>query len=263
MKEYTWGLAVQGSWSQYLYGDFAFAWTSGEVGEKGYTWFRFPGWKIQTQLVGTLPSASGVHTVRAAFDCLRQDSYETVLEKENAGGVTTPVEYGSRRVFQRMNFTIAPSWQYVNHRGWGLGSTVQLLKARDRSTLMYPFLDNDESTVLRWSVQGRVPLGAFVINAGALVGCKIGEHRHWIDRADPELGVTSEPYRLQDWWDREQEANDATRVEVTLAVRYNFLIGRRVPLFVEAGCDWLHAFGITLLPGCDRQTTYLKLGYNF
>ena len=63
-----------------------------------------------------------------------------------------------------MNYTIAPSWQYVNHHGWGLGSTVRLIKARDRSTLMYPYLDNDESTVLRWSVQGRVPLGAFALN---------------------------------------------------------------------------------------------------
>ena len=34
-------------------------------------------------------------------------------------------------------------------------------------------------------------------------------------------------------------------------------------IFEEAGCRWMHAFDIQLLPGSDRQTTYFKIGYNY
>ena len=263
VKEYTWGFAVQASLGEALYGDFEFDWTSGQVGEKGYTWFRFPGHKLSAQIVWTLPSATGVHSLQAAVEWFRQSNYETVLEKSTHGGVTTPEEYGSRRIFQRMGLEAGPSWSFSHKKGWGLGSSLQLIQARDRSTLMYPYLDNDESLVMRWSVQGRVPLGNFLLQAGALAGCKIGEHRHTVEVADPSLGLSSTPYRLQDWWDREQEANDATRIQLMLSVRYNFVLGHSAPLYLEAGCNWLHAFDIQLLSGSDRQTTYLKLGYNF
>ena len=37
----------------------------------------------------------------------------------------------------------------------------------------------------------------------------------------------------------------------------------RFPLYFEAGCDFTHAFGITLAPGANRQTSYILIGYKY
>jgi hypothetical protein len=65
-----------------------------------------------------------------------------------------------------------------------------------------------------------------------------------------------------DWWDMEEEFNDVKRLTGTLNVRYDFTI-RKQKFFVEAGCTTFHGFGVTILPGSNRQTTRLSIGYKF
>lgn len=263
VKEYGYGLALQAELGSFLYADAEYRTTRGEVGEKGYTWFRFPGQALAVQVIGTIPAPAGRHQLRASLDWSGRDNYETVLEKETNGGVTTPVEYGSNRIFQNRNLQGGLSWRFAHRERWAVESGVSLEKTRDRSTLIYPFLDNDEATHLRLSVGGRLPLGQWTFAGGVLAGCKVGEHRHTVENDNENLGVSSFPYRLQDWWDREQEAADATRLTVNLSIRYSFARLLHLPLYVEAGCRWMHAFDIQLLPGSDRQTTFFKIGYNY
>lgn len=263
VKEYGYGLALQAELGTFLYADAEYRTTRGEVGEKGYTWFRFPGNSLNVQIIGTIPARAGRHQLRASLDWSGKDNFETVLEKETNGGVTTPVEYGSNRIFQNRNLQGGLSWRFAHRERWAVESGVSLEKTRDRSTLIYPFLDNDEATHLRLSVGGRLPLGQWTFAGGVLAGCKVGEHRHTVENDNENLGVSSFPYRLQDWWDREQEAADATRLAVNLSIRYSFARLLHLPLYVEAGCRWMHAFDIQLLPGSDRQTTFFKIGYNY
>ena len=108
-----------------------------------------------------------------------------------------------------------------------------------------------------------VPIGSFEMTVGLLGGCKIGEHRHVVENDDENLGVTTTPFRLQEWWDREQEVSDATRIGGTFGLRYNFTVGGAHHLYVGAECTYVHAFGIVLLPGSDRTVGLLKLGYDF
>lgn len=261
VKEYTWGAAVQGEWGDFLYADLEMVWSRGQVGEKGYTWFQFPGQKISAKVIGIVPSASGAHVLRADFSWFAQDNYEVVVDKVTQGGVTTPVTYGNNRIFQRRTLEASTAWEFTHRKDWSLGAEILVTRGRDRCSIMYPFLDNDESTEMLISVQGRVRLGAFDLAAALMGGSIIGTRGHVVDNADPSLGVSSVPYRLQEWWDKEQEVTDAPRLGLTLALRYNLPI--KVPLYIEAGCNWVHAFGVKLLPGCDRQTSYLTLGYSF
>lgn len=263
VKEYTHGIAVQASLGTRWYADFEYDYTRGEAGEKGYTWFCFPGHKISGKVLYALPGASGVHRFQAHLDWMRQENHETVLEKESLNGVTTPHIYGSNNIFQRRNLEAGPSYAFAHQRGWAVASALLLSNTRDRSTMMYPFIDYDESTHLRWTLRTQIPLGPLTLFAGGLFGCKIGERRHVVDSADESLGINEPPLRLQSWWERENEGLDATRVSLSLALRYNFQLGPQWPLYVEAGCNWLHAFNIQLLSGSDRQTTHLTLGYHF
>ena len=43
----------------------------------------------------------------------------------------------------------------------------------------------------------------------------------------------------------------------------NRIMGRTHDLYFEAGCDFTHAFGVTLAPGANRQTSYILIGYKY
>ncbi|MBR4734648.1 MAG: hypothetical protein IK052_01015 [Bacteroidales bacterium] len=260
VKQLSFGAALQGSIGDLLYADIEYLRSNGEVGEKGYTWFRFPSSEISAKVILTLRSKEATHLIRADYDWFYLDNYETVLEKQTSeGGVTTPREFGSNRIFRNRYFSVSPSYRIIHSRGWAAGTAVRLENDRKLGTFMYPFYDDDRSLHMSWMLNGMVPVWRFILSGNFMLKCKIGEHTHVVDTADPSLGTTSTPTRLQDWWNREQEADDATQFMLGGSVRYNIGLG----MYVEAGCTWRHAFNITLLPGCDRQTTYLKFGYNF
>ena len=263
VKELSHGFAVQAEIGNFLYGDFEYIRSHGEVGEKGYTWFRFPGASMAGKLQFTRHADAGVHVFRAQVDWSRQENDETVMEKTTSGGVTTPKEYGSNRIFERRSLAGGPSYAFYGESGLEINAGATVTKTKDRSTLMYPFLDNDESTVIECQAKAVIPAGAFGITAGLLAGCKIGEHRHVIENDDENLGVTTAPFRLQEWWDREQEVSDATRIGGTFGLRYNFTVAGTHHLYVGAECTFVHAFGIVLLPGADRTVGLLRFGYDF
>lgn len=263
VKEISHGFAVQAELGNYLYGDFEYIRSQGEVGEKGYTWFRFPGASMAARLQYTWHRNKDVHVFAATLAWDRKENYETVLEKTSVGGVTTPVLYGSNRIYERRDLSGGPVYRYFAEKGWKLEARALFTRNIERSTLMYPYLDLDASTVMEVSVQTRIPIGPFELTAALLGGNKIGEHSDIVENDDENLGVVSKPFRMKEWWDREQELSDASRIGVTLGLRYNFTLARKVPLFVEAQCHYVHAFQIKLLPGADRQASLLRIGYDF
>ena len=259
VKQYVFGGALQGSYKNCLYADVEYLRYAGEVGEKGYLWFHFPENDFCAKIIGVIRSGSFTHTIRADYNLHNVQSFEVVVDKVNSGGVTRPVIYGDNLIYRRWFYSLTPSYRLTHSSGWMVGAALTLESSRELGTLMYPYFDDDRARHMRWSVMGVVPLGKFVIRAGGLFIYKYGEHRHVVDTAEAHTGIVSNLTRLQDWWDREQEAADATRFAISASVRYTFWKG----MYVEAGCNWMHAFNITLLSGNDRQTTHLKLGYSF
>ena len=263
VRQYSYGAALQAEIGSFLYADAEYLFTDGEVGEKGYTWFRFPGSTIDARILWTLHRPAGVHVFSARFEWMRQETDESVIDRVTSGGVTTPVEYGSNRIFERRHVTAGPEYGFYGAGGQELHASLSVRKEKDRSTLMYPFLDLDEVTLLRFSSEGSLPLGAFVLDAGLSAGCKIGEHRHYKGNDNESAGLVSAPFRLEDWFVREQELSDAPFVGGALGLRYNFTIAGKYNLYAAAQYSLVHAFGVVLLDGSERHTAQIKLGYDF
>ena len=259
VKQYTYGAALQASYGDFLYGDVEYTRSVGEVGEKGYTWFRFPGQSLEAKVLLTLPGGDVRHNIGATYEWHSMENNETVTEKVTEGGVTTPRVYGSNLIFRHRDMSAGLNYSASHNKGWMASGAVSLVHARDLSTLMYPYYDDDRSLHLFLVAGGAVTLGHFMIKANVTFVKKIGEYNFVGTDPGANTGTTSAPDRLQDWWDREQEAQDATRFLLNTAVRYTFNNG----LYLELSNFWIHAFKVVLISGPDRQTTGLKFGYNF
>lgn len=258
--EYTHGAALQFSLGEKLYAQTELLYSRGEVGEKGYTWFRFPSLSWMVQALYTFGGHGNRHTFRMTYNWKSLKLQENVIEKVSEGGVTTPSILGSNRVFssKALEGEIAYIWEREN--GMELEASLFIDRDKKLATPLYPYVDVDGGTHLFFSVKARIPLGRqWQLETGLLTGGGAFSEQ-FSKMTDESLVVSDTPFRLQDWWDLEQEVTDAFRVELALAVRYNL---RRLPLYLEAGCDFTHAFDAVLTPGVNRQTTQLTLGYNF
>ena len=262
VEQSIWGLALQTSYRETFYADAEYRHSYGHVGEKGYTWFRFPGQTFRAKVLWNITGKKGLHTLRADLNWEGIDNYESVIDRVSAGGVTTPVEYASNKIYIKRSIEMGPSYLYESNAGWKVGAAASFKMDLDRGTYMYPYLDVDGSSVINLALSGEVPLGPVTLSAQLAYRTEVAETHEVIDTNEGEEGVVTVPFRLVDWWNLEEEFNDIMRLSGTLNVRYDFTI-RRQKFFVEAGCTTFHGFGVTILPGSNRQTTHLSLGYKF
>ena len=262
VNQNIWGLALQTSFQEKFYADVEYRHSRGQVGEKGYTWFRFPGQVLRAKALWNITGKKGRHTLGATLNWEGIDNYESVIDRVSAGGVITPVEYARNRIYVKRSLEAGPSYTYESPAGWKLGASSSIKSDIDRGTYLYPFLDLDGSTVLNMALNGEFPLGPVTLTAEIAYRTEIAETHQVIDTDESDEGVVTAPFRLVDWWDMEEEFNDITRLSGTLNVRYDFSLWRQ-QFFVEAGCTTFHGFGVTILPGSNRQTTHLSLGYKF
>ena len=251
VKEFSNSIALQGSIGSFLYADVQYTHTEGEVGEKGYTWFHFPGNAVEAKAVGIIPGKNVTHMIGCHYSWSGMDNYGVVIDKVATGGVVTPVRYGENRIFRNRHMSFGTAYAMRHHRGWMLGVETTFENNRDLMTIMYPFYDIDHAWHMYVTVMGAFSVKKFDFDFGCTGINLIGSHSEYWD-----MGAT---YRLKDWWDLEQEISDAPRCILNASVRYNIGIG----LFAEAGITWTHAFEIELLGGKNRQTTFIKFGYNF
>ena len=77
--------------------------------------------------------------------------------------------------------------------------------------------------------------------------------------AETASGVQTEPFRLQEWYDRQMEYRTAARFCAGIMVRYRFLKG----IYIEAEGKTVKAFGLKYIDGRDRLIMTLKIGYEF
>lgn len=260
VKQITHGGALQFSWGERLYADVEFTSSRGEVGEKGYTWFSFPGWNIATKALYTFSSGASTHTFRVAYDWSTVKLYENVIDKVTAGGVTTPHILGGNRVYESRagHFEFIYTWEREN--GFLLQGDLYIDRNKDRSTLVYPYMHLDGGTHLFYRVTARIPLGRqWSLTPSVLAGGG-AEFEELIAETAENLNVTAVPFRMSEWWDLEAEVADKPRVAASLTVRYTL---PRLPLYIEASAEYIHAFGVELTPGNWRQRSYLMIGYKF
>ena len=98
VKEYTHGFSyvVQ---MPVLSGGMSLLWKHGFVGEKGYDWFRYPGFSWTVFMEGRF---KGRQSLRLDLNLQTDQLKESVLDKVSAGGVTTPTVYAWNAVSDRL-----------------------------------------------------------------------------------------------------------------------------------------------------------------
>ena len=256
VKEFTHGFSYLVE-APVFAGGMSLLWKHGSVGEKGYDWFRYPGFSWKVFLEGRF---KGGHSLRLDLNLQDDQLEESVLDKVTAGGITTPTVY---------------AWNAVSDRKWGSldltyavrfrNGPLKLLRAvlhgglwDEKSYLMYPYEDqtqryNGMATLVAAFGFGPVDLNLRV-NGGAGA---------WKDRGlqGGTDAVDSAPFRLTPDWLRKMEYFSTTKAGAGLTLTYHLRAVKGLSLQAEG--TWLHGFGIDLLPGADRWSSTVRIGYDF
>jgi hypothetical protein len=128
----------------------------------------------------------------------------------------------------------------------------------EKSYLMYPYEDRTErfngmATLVAAFGFGPVDMNVRV-NGGAGTWKDQG-----LQGGTDEIQTT--PFRLQGDWDRKMEYFSTPKLGTGLTLTYHLQSVKG--LSVQAQGTWLHGFDIVLLPGADRWSSTLTIGYDF
>ncbi|MCI1640403.1 MAG: hypothetical protein LKI42_03900 [Bacteroidales bacterium] len=259
VKEISNGAAVQIQVGG-LYADAEYLYTKGTIGEKGYTWYEFPGDKVTARAGYRFDAYGAVHQVRLKFSWQRQTNNESVIEKVTEGGVTTPYNYGSNRIFERRIITLEPDYRmygkiWESHLGLCYSYTQGL------SSLMYPYeaLQN----VSKYSANGSIIMHVGRFDLGASASFFTGHLDEDASTASETSGVETQPYRLEEYYDLQKEYMTATRAGVGISVRYNPGWKAVQGLYGEISGSLMHGFGLDHISGSVRYGSVIKIGYSF
>ena len=239
-----------------LSGGMEMLWKHGTVGEKGYDWFRYPGHEFMIYLERKWNRQNLRLELKAQDDQLE----EAVMDKVSAGGVTTPQIYGYNAVSDRTSASADLSYGIRFPQGH-LKRLQAILHGGlwdEKSYLMYPYTDQTErynasATLVSAFTFGRWDLG---LRANGGIG---GWKEQGLQGGTDE--VLSTPYRLQYDWDRKMEYFATSKVGAGLTLAYRLKAVQGV--YLQAEGTWLHGFGVVLLPGADRWSATVKIGYNY
>ena len=258
VREFTHGIAEQVQTGEFGFaGGFKFLWKHGTVGEKGYEWFKYRGRSFSTWFEKTWQNR---HSLRLDFDLEDDQLKEAVLDKVSSGGITTPTIYTYNAVSDRSWATLDLTYA-VRFQAGCLKRLQAVLHGgvwEENSYLMYPYEDktnryNGMATLLAAFAFGPVDLN-LRLNGG------LGT---WKDQGlqGGTDEIESVPYRLEGDWLRKMEYFSTTKAGAGLALTYHMKAVQG--LYLQAEGSWLHGFGIVLLPGADRRSATLKVGYEF
>lgn len=268
VKELTNGAAFQlqrDYEGKVFYADLEWSFTNGEVGEKSYTFYKFPGTELSARAGFRSEGAAGINIFRLNYLWKRQVNNEYVIEKVASGGVTTPVTYGHNKIFERRILSFEPEYTF-----YGAGALSWLYKARaeagitrkkEQSSLVYPYSYTSSSTVVSMEAEGVVSAGKFRFGAGVswMKGLNVKENEHSAEGS----GSSSQAFRLELWNNLDNEWDNAARIGADISLRYDFAFLKVRGLYAEAVGAILHGFNVSYAGGSDRCTGIFKIGYEF
>ena len=234
---------------EYLYG-------TGRAGEKQTVWFLFTGHTVSLKAGYSFGTESRRNYLRLSADWKSQSNHETVLNKVTEGGVTTTEVYGSNLVFGRRMLSVRPEYG-LDAESVRLIAGLGIVSLDRQASPLYPYIFTEHDVMMSAYLSGEVPAGNFDILAGLRfsTGSRVADSR--TDEAD--VDAESEPYRLEDWYNMQNEYMLASRLGVKLGARYRFADG----LYAEAAAQYFRGFNLRYLAGPDRWTVALAVGYVF
>ena len=263
VKEMHSGAAVQVQYKD-LYAEVEYSRLSGTIGEKDFIWFRYPGNEVTVLSGYKFAVGDAMHYLRLEYGWKNVDLRENVLEKVTEGGVTNVYNHGFNHILAKSQWRLHPEYEYVSEM---LDILVDAAfdKRRSVSTQMYPYIYKE--SLMTWSVGAEVKMYLAKMGLARLKGFELDAGVRYRDGAVSELsqlaaevsGVQTEPFRLQEWYDRQMEFATASAVEAKVALRYSFWKG----MYAKASGEWHHGLNLKYIPGRTRATAALSIGLDF
>lgn len=246
MTENIHGIAAQISWKG-LFAEAMWRHRKGFSGEKQYIWYRFPGNDAKVTLGYDFDSR---HLLRVIWQNYSQDNNETVLEKVTVGGVTNVVEHGSNLLSQREIQTARAEYDYYGDKLEFRGS-LSFGWHDTQSSPMYPFVYAQRISDMSAFADVLGHLGKWDLGLGiryTQANCK--EESRIVDS---NSGVTTEPFRLEEWNQAHIDFICNPAMTFLPRVRWNFGHGLYAELAGLVATDF----------NSSRSGATLKFGYNF
>lgn len=254
-KEQFHGLGLQVSAAGYYF-DIEYLRGNGSAGEKQSVWYRFPSHNVNIRFAENFSWGSRRVFFREYFSWRLQTNDETVLDKVVSGGVTTTEEYGSNRIFsreawtERLELTVARTgFEYLVAVDMGSRFAV--------ASQMYPYITESDLFTARFSVSPTWYRDKY--DFGFTAGFGYGTSAETDRMAAEDSGVLTQPFRLQDYYDRELQYDTAPKADVSAFVRRHLPLG----LSLQAEGSFLRAFGSSLPDDPYRLTGLLTLYWTF
>ena len=258
VREFTHGIAEQFQTGALGFsGGLKFLWKHGTVGEKGYEWFKYRGQTYSTWFEKTWESG---HSLRLDLDFEEDRLKEAVLDKVSSGGITTPTIYAynavSERAWASLDLTYA-----VRFREGRLKRLQAVLHGgvwSEESYLMYPYEDKTDRYNGMATLFAAFRFGPVDMNLRVNGGMGAWKDQGLQGGTD---AVESVPFRLEGDWLRKMEYFSTGKLGAGLTLTYHMQAVKG--LYLQAEGTWLHGFGIDLLPGADRWSATVRMGYDF
>ena len=255
VKEFSNGFAVQVQYRG-LFAEVEYAHTRGVVGEKDYIWYRFPGNQVNASLGYRKTQGAQEHIARLYFGWKSQNMYESVLEKVTENGVTNVLTHGANMMQHREEISVRPSYELV-HRAleFRLGAEVGIRNGL--ASQMYPYIYT-QSLVHASGYYGMLfRIGHLDLGVTGTYG------RGWVSESgrtvSDDSGVQTQPFRLQEWYDRQIEYETARRFDAEVMVRYNFQKG----IYLRLDACSVKAYKLPSFDDPTRLTMQLAAGLKF
>lgn len=236
--------------------DFTYLRGKGTIGEKQYIWFRFPSHVLSFNFGERWNRGDFTHTLRFSADWRLLRNNESVIEKITEGGVSTTIMHGSNQILSRNEDSFRVEYELSSDRQ-ELVISGGADERRSIVSQMYPYIT--EQDLVQWTAAAGYTrhIGHFDVSAGLRYR---GGRQQEDDRlVSEETGVVTKPYRLEDYYRNQMEYDTAHRIEAGASVTYNMWKG----LYLKAVIDEVHAFRVEILPGADRVSASLRIGYKF
>lgn len=261
VKEITHGVGVQIQHRKGFYIDAEYRSSNGEVGEKGFVWYKFPRRELSAGLSYIIIRPKAGHKIGLKYSSSAGLNKESVIDKVTEGGITTPTVYGYNTVLKHNRLCLNAFYDLYFNGKLELHCSMDYSYDKKVSTSVYPFYDTESFNALGVNALGLYRFGRFELEAA--LGFYGGYEWQRKEENSGSAGLETEPFRLEERYDIWKEYLIAPRVTPELGLRF-FVSGNYVKgIYVGAKAYDTHAFGLRHISGNDRFNALFELGYRF
>ncbi len=250
------GGAVQFAWRG-LYADLEMLKGQGEVGEKQTYWFDFPSLSYTARVGYSQTTGNRTHLYRVVMEHNTLTNNENVVGTVTENGVSTTKVFGSTKIFESQEITLNPHYRMIVGSGGDFEIGLNYSRVFNRSTQMYPYVEESTTNVVELNLGGMYPVKRFEIRASAQLSA--GDISEQSYRVSSDIEAADAPTHLSELYNLTNEYLTATRLTTNISLRYNLPLS----LYCEAGVGYTHAFDLSYIAGAQRWAYRFKIGYNF